>query len=702
MKNRIFLIILLFIGAVSVAGAATKLDTLLNNERIAKNDTAKYSANVKLGAFYFGRDAKVAQKYMWEALRYAKRLKDKNRISISYINISTLYSLRNKFKQAVDTLNIGIRMAEEAGCREEIAFGYSQLGTVYKRLGDYEKSIGAFNKAVAIVNRSSVEDSLRIYRKKGKKLDIYQDTYLNSVAIIYNDMALAYLMMKDTTEAISVLKFSLKVAEASMRLERIGAGYANLGEIYSGMGKYGVAEEYLKKAISYFKQVGNFRFEIITKDYLANMYIEKKDFAKAQKIVEETSRTEVYKLGEYSGFCCTAAKLYSGLKNYSQALHYMKIAEENIGSSIQNKLEVWRCYTDIYKKIGNYAKALECIEKYNAVKDSLYSSEQYSVLADKLAFYQVAKKDDEIRMMKTKLSLTEMQEQQENTLRWLFITVIGALMFIVCFLIMMNRARRRNETQISEKNAELEAANIQLTETNATKDKFFSIIAHDLRNPISSFRNVVELMHDDYDNIKENERREFLGMLKQSSEQVFALLENLLEWSRAQHKTIKFNPTEIDISSIAQTCVDLLSLTAEKKGIRLKNSIPKSKFIYADAKLITTIIRNLMSNSVKFTREGGEIEAGFCEHENGDVELYVRDSGVGMDAKRVANLFHIDKSISTHGTNGEAGTGLGLILCKEFVDMHGGKIWVESEVGIGSKFIFTLPQPKASNEGESE
>ena len=702
MKNRIYLIILLFIGAVSVAGATTELDSLQNNVRTAKNDTAKYTAYVKLGAYFYGRDARVARKYLWGALRYAKRLKDNKRISISYMNIATLYSVNNEFKQAVDTLTLGIRVAEESGSKEEIAFGYSQLGTIYKRLGDYEKALGAFNKAIAIVNRSAVEDSLRKYRRQGRKLDKFQDAYLNSVAIIYNDLAMTHLMMKDTAEALGVLKFSLKAAEASLRPERVAVGYANTGEIYSGMGRYALAEEYMKKAISIFKEIGHYRFEIITEDCLANMYINKKDFAKAREIVEETSRREIHQLAEYSAFCRTAAKLYRGLKDYPKALQYMKIAEDNIGNSIENKLEVWRCYTDIYKDVGNYAKALECIEKYNTVKDSLYNAEQYSVLADRLAFYQIAKKDDEIRMMKTKLTLTEVQEKQQSTQRWFSVTAISALTLIVCILIMMIRARRRNEKQISEKNGELETANAQLQEINATKDKFFSIIAHDLRNPISSFRNVVELLHDDYNNIKEDERLEFLGMLKQSSEQVFELLENLLEWSRSQRKTIKFNPTDIDISSIAQTCVDLLNLTAEKKGIRLKNSVPKSKFIFADAKLITTIVRNLMSNSVKFTREGGEIEAGYCEHDNGEVEVFVRDTGVGMDAERVASLFQIDKSKSTNGTNGEAGTGLGLILCKEFVEMHGGTIRVESELGVGSKFIFTLPQPKKEQAEEEK
>ena len=693
MKNR-FIGVLVLLLAFCGTARADVLDSLQNNVRIAKDDTARYTAYVKLGSLYFARNLEMSHKYFWKALDCAERINDKSKIAVTYINISTLYSIERQFKKAVDTLSVGIRIAQEAKCRDELAFGYSQLGTICKKIGDNDRALEAFNKAIAIMNRSAVEDSIRKYRAQGTKITKKQDSYLNSVSIIYNDLALLHIALKDTTEAIDVFKFSLKAAEASTRTERVAVGYGNLGEIYSAVGKYAVAEEYMKKAIAIFRQTGSRRYEIITKDYLANMYIEKKDYAKAKKLVKEFAQKDASALGEYGGLCRTAAKLYRCIKNYPQALHYMKLAEENVGDSPEDILAVLKGYTDIYNESENYTKAFEYLEKYNTVKDSIYDAAQYEILANKLAFYQVLKKDDEINIMKTKLALTAEQEKQQQSKILVFVISTVALVVIVFVLIVLIRSRRRNEKQISEKNDELETANEKLTETNATKDKFFSIIAHDLRNPIGSFRNVVELMHDDYDSFDEEERKDFLRMMKKSSEQVFELLENLLEWSRSQRGTIKFNPTKIDIFAIAQLCVDLLTLTAEKKSIKLINSVPRSEFIYADAKLITTIIRNLMSNSVKFTREDGEIEVGYRELDNGEVEVSVRDTGVGMDAERVASLFQIDKSKSTNGTNGEVGTGLGLILCKEFVEMHGGKIWVESEVGIGSKFIFTLPQPE--------
>lgn len=236
MKKSLITTVVMFLVFCGTARAGV-LDSLRNNVRIAKNDTEKYNANLSLGAYYYDRDCDISHKYFWKALLYAKRLHDKSKISVTYINIATLYSIGYQFKPAVDTLILAIRLAKEINHLEETAFGYSQLGTIYSRIGDYEKSLDAFNSAVAIMNRSAVEDSLRKYRAQGK-ITLRQDSYLTSVSVIYNDLAMTHLQIKDTAEAISVLKFSLKVAEASLQEERAAVGYANIGEIYSGMGKF--------------------------------------------------------------------------------------------------------------------------------------------------------------------------------------------------------------------------------------------------------------------------------------------------------------------------------------------------------------------------------------------------------------------------------------------------------------------------------
>ncbi len=249
--------------------------------------------------------------------------------------------------------------------------------------------------------------------------------------------------------------------------------------------------------------------------------------------------------------------------------------------------------------------------------------------------------------------------------------------------------RKAIEKQIQENTAQLEI-------TNSTKDKFFSIIAHDLKNPLSGFRDIASMLYDNYDSFEEDKRKECILMIKNSSTSLFALLENLLEWSRSQRGLIQFSPEETNLFFIAHNCVELLGLSADKKGIMLQNNVPIFANIVADTNLLTTVIRNLMSNSIKFTPQGGIIEIGVADSDEVDAENYttvfIRDNGVGMTNDMMDKIFRIDKNTTSKGTAGEPGSGLGLILCKEFVEKHNGKIWAESEVGKGTTFYFKLPK----------
>ncbi len=246
--------------------------------------------------------------------------------------------------------------------------------------------------------------------------------------------------------------------------------------------------------------------------------------------------------------------------------------------------------------------------------------------------------------------------------------------------------RKENEERIKSNNKELKGL-------NATKDKFFSIIAHDLRNPLGNFKLISNLLADSYDDLDENEKKEFLVMMKDSSNNIYDLLNNLLEWSRSQRGDLKLYPIDVEINDIAANCIQLLSPLANAKEISLINRIPDHTNITADLNLLTVVVRNLISNAIKFTPVGGEISV-VAERQGKELLVSVIDNGIGMTQETIAKLFRIDVNITTIGTSQEKGTGLGLILCKEFVEKHGGRIWAESEPDKGSKFIFSLPMSK--------
>jgi len=230
----------------------------------------------------------------------------------------------------------------------------------------------------------------------------------------------------------------------------------------------------------------------------------------------------------------------------------------------------------------------------------------------------------------------------------------------------------------------------------AEKDKFFSIIAHDLKSPISGFLSLTRILVEDFDELTVKEVNTSLNALNESSIRVFALLENLLEWAMAQQGTLNCSRSPFPLKEIIKSSIDLKHSIAEQKEITLRDDTPDDLIADIDTPMIGTVLRNLLSNALKFSNRGGRVLV--TAHQSGDmITVAVQDEGLGMDQSTLSMLFSIDSKITRPGTEGEASTGLGLILCKEFVEKHGGKIWAESSPGLGTTFYFTLPA--ADSEG---
>ncbi|MCX7909918.1 MAG: HAMP domain-containing histidine kinase [Ignavibacteria bacterium] len=248
----------------------------------------------------------------------------------------------------------------------------------------------------------------------------------------------------------------------------------------------------------------------------------------------------------------------------------------------------------------------------------------------------------------------------------------------------------QNNYLILKKNEELEKMNNELKTINTTKDRLFSIIAHDLKNPVSNFKTMIEYLNKNYQTFSEEEKKEFLEELQHSAVSVYDLLENLLQWSFTQLKRTTFNPQEFDINYVVETVLNHLHSQAKAKNIALINKVPNNCVVFADVFMITTVLRNLASNAIKFTNNGGKITIDLQKNESHCI-ISVQDTGIGIPKENINKLFNLDYKISTKGTNNESGTGLGLLLCKDFVEKNGGKIWVESEVNKGTTFYFSLP-----------
>ena len=231
---------------------------------------------------------------------------------------------------------------------------------------------------------------------------------------------------------------------------------------------------------------------------------------------------------------------------------------------------------------------------------------------------------------------------------------------------------------------------IELQKLNITKDKFFSIIAHDLRGPMGGFKGMTELLAEHMINMTMAEVQEHLGTLRDSSSNLFRLLENLLQWARLQQGSVPFDPEEIHLQSIAKENIGLIQEQAKHKGVEITQDISGQLKVFADNNMLQTILRNLLSNAVKFSSTGGKVSISAKAADEKSIEISIKDSGIGMAQEMVDNLFKLDARNGRPGTDGEPSTGLGLLLCKEFIETLGGKIKVESQVGKGSVFTFTI------------
>ncbi|HPS12302.1 MAG TPA: HAMP domain-containing sensor histidine kinase [Prolixibacteraceae bacterium] len=306
---------------------------------------------------------------------------------------------------------------------------------------------------------------------------------------------------------------------------------------------------------------------------------------------------------------------------------------------------------------------------------------------------------------------------QQNKLRkskfitWTGVAIIAFLLAVFYVGTIFYRQKRNANIQLTEKNRQIEMKNeqlaamnlnitqmneqlqesqIELTNANNAKDRFFSILAHDLRNPFHNIMGESYLLSKTYDKISTEERKKYASDILSSCEQVNRLLGNLLEWSKTQSKGISFQPVQFDFYQLVQNSLSVLKGGFEEKSIFLENRITQPMEVFADYSMLETVMRNLVHNSIKFTPQGGNITLSASIH-NGWLQTAISDTGVGIEKENLAKLFQIDSNVKTRGTNNENGTGLGLVICKEFINYHKGEIWVESTLGKGSVFHFSIP-----------
>jgi len=562
------------------------------------------------------------------------------------------------------------------------------------------------NYGINLLRQGSFEKSIH-FLKKGEQLAIKHNE-LGLLGNIYLTLGMINVDNHNYKEAESQYKDAIDIYFKSNDLSKLPSAYSNLSNLYHVMDSLDLAIEYLNKSTELYRKSGNLhklanslhnKAAIL---YDLNRFDEVIELLKESIDLKEKSDDKIGASISYLGI----AEVYKDIDELDLADKYLikaaKVFEEN--NLTRYKLGALKLEKTINEKKGNYKKALEIAEAYHALNDSLYTENNQKALAEANAKYDLEKRYKENSILKN----------QSEIQRLISIIIAIGLLFVISLLLVyvkkhkdmtkINILLNDNKKQIETKNSELATLNDELRylnnellkknneliELNKTKDKFFSIISHDLIGPVSAQNSIMDMMLDDKEEVTEDESAELIGLIKQSSKITLNLLENLLVWGRVQMKQTMLNLVDFDLKELIDDTIENLSISAKLKSISIKNNCPNNVIMHADSSMISTIIRNTTNNSIKFSNDNSFIDINYHKTDDKHV-LTIKDSGIGMNDEILNNLFRIDAPVSRPGTKNEKGTGLGLIICKEFVDMHGGEIQVNSKPGDGTEFKIIIP-----------
>lgn len=459
----------------------------------------------------------------------------------------------------------------------------------------------------------------------------------------------------------------------------------NMASVYEAMHAYSDALDNLKKSLSVRRSIQDRRQEAFLLNRIGAVYNLQGNKQRAManfKAALEVNKAISDKEGVADSYN-NIGILYLEQGDAKQAILNLELALTSAGTSSTSKSVSYLNLGKAYASIGDFKQALKNKDLYIAMNDFIQKEINDQLLLELKSSYDIKQKEAEIDRQEL---LIAQEKREKNQLA----IILGLAFVVACLVGYMYLQKRRINKQLKAINAKVEAQNIELQNLNATKDKFFSILGHDLKGPLNSLTSFSNLLINYFDSLSKEEIQTLAKDLDKSIKNLFSLLNNLLEWARSQTGNIDFTPSEFDVSTVLVETGELLAAQAAAKQIQIRLEPTQDLIVSAHKQSITTVIRNLISNAIKFTPPGGVItvHAGKVE---GAVRVSVADNGVGMSKAVMDKLFRLDAKHSTLGTAQEKGTGLGLILCKDFVEKNGGNIGVNSEEGKGSEFYFTVP-----------
>jgi signal transduction histidine kinase len=597
--------------------------------------------------YLFKRKGKIYEKRMandrslvYYRKAYEEFIKADNQQEIGSCALSIgniLYELAD-FSEAYYFYLQSLNAYEKANDYRGIAMMENNLGTVSHEMGKLDEAKNHYQRAY------------EIYHENGYVIDECQA--LNNIGLILYDNQLYDSSLVYFQTVLEIMDSIKVINEESQYV--LSAVYNNMALAYGDMGDHSLALDYLRKGLSI-----------------------------ARSIDDQFNLGSVY---------TNLGSLFGVMRQQDSALFYLhralRIAKQHGFKHLE--LDTYQELAVLHANIGNYASAYNWHLRYDTVYKAVFNENQAAQMARQRAHYEQELKDSEIEQL-----LSDSQVQKTlNKLFLVFIVVIVALSLIIAINL---RSKKTTNRMLAERNLQLSNAlqklsesELELQKLNRSKDRIFTVVAHDLRNPVAAVNGFSELLHDNFDQFTQETQKEYILQILQGTQRIQSLLENMLIWARSQMKAIKYEPEILNVKFVVDACVKELKPNFDHKKVECLVRVERKCEVFADKSMIYTVIRNLLMNAIKFSFPGSKIRV---TSENGTEECRIMfaDEGIGIQPEIQEKLFDADEAITSPGTTGESGSGLGLVICKEFLERNKGSIGVESEPGNGSTFTVTLP-----------
>ncbi len=675
-KKQIRLIIIIFLLQIIHSNIFSQknpaLDSLLKIVAMAeakKTDLPEEELvriYLRLANHYHHREFDKAEKYLAKAMSVSRRINYEEGIAHAQGMRGTLFLTKGAYDSAIYYFKKSLGYYELVGDTAFIAKMHNNIGLSYDFMGKIETAISFYMKSLKA--KQQLKDTIGII------------TCLNNIGI-------SFFTLERYDEAIKYHKMCLPLEKKVNDVEGLVMSYLNIGETYRNAEEFDLALKYLISANEQNKRVHNNYLQAMIYDNLGLTYMKLGQKEKALTFLKKSMEINLMinnKEALLSNYSSIADYYYNSGELDMAGQYYIKVYDlsSTIGF-IKPASDAAKKLSEIFAKIPNYKRALHYHQIYSELRDSVISIESNKLINEMRIKYETEQKDNEIKLLNKENEIAEIKVRDSQKEKILYVTIAAVLLLVLILVFVLYHIKKRTGKLLKQKNDQLRVLNF-------TKDKFISILAHDLKNPFSGFVRMTHALNDNYHAIPEDKKKQYINTLSVSAKKLNDLLWNMLQWATIQNNLTQASRTKLNVNELVNEVIDLLSDFAKHNNSVIHNRVPEDLTIKADKTYLTIIFNNLLTNAIKFS-DGENTVIVSTNVTDEFVEIAVSDEGVGMNKEDINKLFKLDEDPKSIGNHAQKGTGLGLILCKDMLEKMNGTLKVESKVGVGSVFMLYLP-----------